>query len=91
MSFDSIMQEGHGEFARSHHHTIWIFLHSSHLIFELLEGGLLDHTGICWDTENTKCVIQISNFLFQIHIYNPSSDKFPYLQIILSDGLFQTW
>lgn len=47
MGFDSIMQEGHWEFALSHHHTIRILLYCSHLLLELLKGGLLDHTGVC--------------------------------------------
>lgn len=51
MGFDPIMQEGHGEFALPHHHTIWIFLYCSHLVLELLEGRLFDHTGVCWNAE----------------------------------------
>lgn len=56
MSFDSIMQKGHGEFALPHHHTIRILLYCSHLFLELLERRLFDHTGICWNTvDDDEC------------------------------------
>lgn len=62
MSLDSVMQQRHGELALSHHHTVRILLYCTHLLLELLQGRLLDHAGVCWNTGHTdpKCELVIS-------------------------------
>jgi len=48
VGLDAVMEEGHGQLAPLHHHPVWILLDSTHLLLELLQGGLLDHPGVGW-------------------------------------------